>query len=244
MSQHELTDDYSDSYILDICSPPDLKHRDPGFPIFAGKVLKIADKYEVDSVRHAVVKQLESDWPKDLSEWYRFKADMEKQVELNGLKIIDSFSFNEPASAIRVAMDHDIPSILPIAFYTLAQVDMNPERPPQMGPAPRWDLLNANDFVRLMGGKQFMAVGMNELLEVFIIEQCSAQRCGNELTKLKATKFSMRELCIPDPLGWLYGVLKDLDRKDLCSACQGAVRKGILKTMEICWRHLPRVFEL
>lgn len=93
------------------------------------KLLDIAAKYQVDSVRPLVVDRIIEDWPTTLFRWLQQQAEVSTVVKIydagEDIAPDDPFDslFPEPAAAIRMALDHNIPSILPAAFYALAQID-------------------------------------------------------------------------------------------------------------------------
>ena len=64
------------------------------------------------------------DWPTTLDEWLVLEDELEKaareELGLHSLGMDNRFP--EPASAIRIALDYNIPSILPAAFYTLSRI--------------------------------------------------------------------------------------------------------------------------
>ncbi len=230
----------------------EFKRRDPDFPIFAGRVLKLATKYKVDSVRQAVVKHLESDWPTDLPGWHSYHADKVKHIESICHNIHPNSAFSEPTSAIRVAMDHNIPSILPAAFYSLAQIDATDPWPSKQSPsiAARWDMLDSADL-RFIRGKQALMFMMDMFTNIFSISgnrKCRAPRCASELDELKELYWTVHpdDLRFPDPLQRLNDYLTDLDDYGplLCARCLGTVRSNALSQMETIRRRLPEIFRL
>lgn len=97
-------------------------------------VMDIAAKYQVANVRPFIVNQLTAEWPKQLLPWLLRHNELKTAYKV--ISFADDSLFNpdehfrwvqnrapDPASAIRIALDHNIPSILPVAFYTLCQVD-------------------------------------------------------------------------------------------------------------------------
>ena len=110
-----------------LCRGTAYKRFDPNTPVLVQGALKLAMKYECDALRHRIVSSLEADWPQTLAQWDARRAEAvllrsEHSLQLtgrvNGLYLDDRLP--EPASAIRLASDYGIPSILPAAFYTLA----------------------------------------------------------------------------------------------------------------------------
>lgn len=60
----------------------------------------------------------------------------------------------DPASVIRLAIDFDIPSVLPAAYYALSTYDISaPPYALTACPWPRWDLLRPEELLRYYQGK-------------------------------------------------------------------------------------------
>lgn len=91
----------------------------------AMRILKVARKYQVDSIHQFLERQIEDDWPTNCIDWLRRRKD-EEAVEAPG-RIVDNVecsmieSYPEPASAIKLGIEYGMRSILPAAFYCLAQ---------------------------------------------------------------------------------------------------------------------------
>lgn len=162
------------------CSKLPYPRLDPRTPDGVRSILLMANKYQVDSIRQQIVERLESDWPQSYVDWQRQQAEVQVQLEYN--KRIDEGHFHytkpsrldnafpEPASAIRLARDCDIPSILPAAFYHLSRLNidddwdtarkpLDPTAPlwaaytPTMHRTVRWSLLTADDLRCMLAGK-------------------------------------------------------------------------------------------
>ena len=124
------------------------KKRDSDTPMRGMKLLKVADKYQIDGPRQLIVQQIENDWPKSLAELLQQQAELERICDIDLFTtfkdvILDN-QFPEPASAIRIAIDFNIPTILPAAFYVLSQIE--PE----------------NDYARYRGGPWDAWTGMDD----------------------------------------------------------------------------------
>ena len=99
----------------------------------------------MDTIRTRAVEILEDSWPSTFNGWLRLKSELNtiRDVSLrdpdnlfNG-QIVDDCT-PEPASAIRIAEDYDIPTILPYAYYRLAVMPISND----------WDKFRADEDLR------------------------------------------------------------------------------------------------
>ncbi|KIP05783.1 hypothetical protein PHLGIDRAFT_486230 [Phlebiopsis gigantea 11061_1 CR5-6] len=145
------------------------KRYHPDAALAATGALKLIAKYEVDHLRDRLIRHIEADWPKSPTEWiimYRirqtytdvnqFHGELGKNVPLEN-------SFPEPASAIRLARECGIPSILPAAFLELVGIDRGKDWDDLREDddnlsfdtrSARWSLLSILDSQRLEVGKK------------------------------------------------------------------------------------------
>ncbi|TFK47456.1 hypothetical protein OE88DRAFT_1811253 [Heliocybe sulcata] len=100
----------------------------PDTPHKVKPILALCNKYDIPSIRERIVSRLEEDWPRTLNEWDALEAEIEEmQKDLHDSHDCDAYNHNcdltnflpEPVSAINLAVDCDVPSILPAAFYQL-----------------------------------------------------------------------------------------------------------------------------
>ena len=170
------------------------------------RIAKLGDKYQVDSIGQAILAHLRTMWPTTLTDLLRMvkaRADWAKLYhteEASYNQPLDSKlhlceSFPEPASAIRLARDYDIPAILPAAFYILATSD--PDAPwPDRGvfrgkkllrtsvPA-NWALLEDGDRLRLFRGRDRLRGLVLDIRDIFvngILEFMGGRQCTGEWT--------------------------------------------------------------
>lgn len=88
------------------------------------RILKMATKYQLDAIRARIVSAIEADWPLSLDEWNKVDLLMDLKSKGDGLrfKCLPSDAFlPEPAAAIALARQFDIPKILPAAYYELSR---------------------------------------------------------------------------------------------------------------------------
>ncbi|EKM60332.1 uncharacterized protein PHACADRAFT_167708 [Phanerochaete carnosa HHB-10118-sp] len=100
-----------------------LKRLDSDTPLRVRGILKVADKYEVDSIHSRTIQHLKEDWPTSALAWLRFCRDEKLYSEdcARYLSLEDDTEhpedhFPEPASAIRLARDLELSSIFPAAL--------------------------------------------------------------------------------------------------------------------------------
>ena len=154
----------------------------PDMPLRFSKIMKLATKYQFDSVRKRIVNAMEDSWPRTFPDWLRFKAEaaaLEQDYHYDGqrtaAKRLDD-CVPEPASAIRFARDFDVPSILPFAFYTLATIDSDADwdaerqKEPEAQQYPktycaRWALLQPDDYRRLLRGRKAFAYDVSAVVQ-------------------------------------------------------------------------------
>ena len=97
-----------------------LKRRHPDTALRLAGVMKLAKKYEVESLRTLILRHLEADWPQNVEEWGDFQVQMShaKEQHLNNppyYKYSNAFideRFPEAGSSLRFALDHKCPSLL------------------------------------------------------------------------------------------------------------------------------------
>ena len=147
---------------------PVLKHYDPDFPVAVAGLMRLATKYQVDSLCKRIANHLEQQWPKTLEEYAQLQSTREAAWDIRTRFRTPPVyaSFPEPAAAISLAVEYNIPSILPAAFYALAM--SNPElnawdcalessfQYDKTRPA-RWSLLDKGSLLRCYQGKHTLS---------------------------------------------------------------------------------------
>ncbi|KAI1784925.1 hypothetical protein LXA43DRAFT_1040201 [Ganoderma leucocontextum] len=149
------------------------KRFDPNTPLAVSGVIRLADKYCIESLREHFIKVVISDWPTTLKEWDIFqieiKAAKEKIALTNAEKEgPDPSDFDhlrdhipEPASAIAFAQEFGCHQILPAAYYQLSTIE------PYHGwnnnwqtsePCARWELLSKDNLLRYIRGSNHLLV--------------------------------------------------------------------------------------
>lgn len=167
-----------------LCRLP-LKRLDPDTPLVVRGILKLAAKYQVDSIRARIIQHLEEDWPTSALAWLRFShderlynADCARYVTLEDGKFPED-KFPEPAAAVRLARDFDIPSILPAAYLRLlyadatldwddirCRKDMSHGRNTR---SARWRLLDHTDMLRIAQGRMRLVLCLPQVHRAFML---------------------------------------------------------------------------
>ena len=144
--------------------------------------MRIATKYQVDSICQAVKHHLEAEWPTSIEGWLRLTASkvslrgIPHPLELFGPRRMLFERSPEPASTIRLAVDFNIPSVLPAAFYLLSTLEYDDEWDATRNGGPhsrrrvqnsRFKLLKEPELFRYFQGKYRLAKEMMNLQGIF-----------------------------------------------------------------------------
>ena len=232
-------------------------------------VMRLASKYEIEPIRSLIVKHVEADWPHSLEEWDAQQAERSSAAEaylaskdkkFKGHYIDDVYP--EPVAAIRFALEFDIPSILPSAWYQLATTDAKVHldydavhRHPTMrtfshpcSKKARWQLLS--ESATLMTTTMFGKAKMEEYMKVaeHIIRNSSlacenSHRCEQAGLK-KAREFLSMYGTPADPLYGIQQVLSGgLWDTDMCAECIVYKENQLRKARRTIWEALPVDFQ-
>ncbi|THH23133.1 hypothetical protein EUX98_g8048 [Antrodiella citrinella] len=244
------------------------KRFNPNTPVLVSGALKLAMKYECDALRSRIVENLEADWPTTLAQWdarrseaviARSEHSQQATGKINGLYLDDRLP--EPASAIRIASDYAIPSILPAAFYQLAllstDADWDRYRTNLSGEGrhlrfgartARWGLLDKTDLMRLVHGQKLVAAYTRAIgVDLFGL-RCLRNSKGCVRCKVECWKYFQENapISMDDPLD----VLADCMRLDSlftelpCATCVAEIKVMAEKKRSELWRSLPAFFNL
>ncbi|KAI0778722.1 hypothetical protein BD413DRAFT_464683 [Trametes elegans] len=241
------------------------KRFDPNTPVLVEGALKLAMKYECDALRRRIIESLEADWPQTLAQWDARRAEAvilrsEHSLQLAGKvggRYLDD-RLPEPASAIRIASDHAVPSILPAAFYQLALLSTdadwdasraNPGKHLRFGArTARWRLLDKRDLMRLVHGQKLLAGHTRAIGTDIFGLRC--QRGVKGCTKARNDCWKYFQENAPNSMDDPLDILHDCMRLDTlftdlpCAACTAEITVMAEKKRRELWRSLPAVFNL
>ncbi|GJE88205.1 hypothetical protein PsYK624_042880 [Phanerochaete sordida] len=138
-----------------------------------GGPLKVAAKYEVDSVLCQLAPIIERDWPSQYEDWVRREAGIKRthsRIETSNkghsISYVPRSKFQDPAAVIQVAQKAQLNSVLPAAYYDLSRILLRPPR--YMRTSSRWadaKLLDRDDLERLTVGRERIADHLRGKLE-------------------------------------------------------------------------------
>ncbi|PCH34156.1 hypothetical protein WOLCODRAFT_22496 [Wolfiporia cocos MD-104 SS10] len=241
------------------------KRFNPNTPVLVEGTLKLATKYECDALRTRIVENLEADWPQTLAQWDARRAEgilarsehaQQFTGKVNGLYLDDRLP--EPASAIRIASDYGIPSILPAAFYQLALLSTdadwdeyraNPGKHLRFGArTARWRLLDKRDLLRLVHGQRLIAAYTRDIGTYVFGRRCqrAVKSCAKARTECWKYFQENAPISMDDPLDILYDCsrLETLLPDVPCAACVADIATIAEKKRRELWRSLPAFFNL
>lgn len=153
----------------------------PDTPIRLRGAMKLATKYEIDSVRKRIIEIMEDSWPTTYERWAVFSAGMTRIRQLAWWNPtypdhVCRVLIPEPAAAISFAQEFDIPTILPFAYYTLACISIYAEWKedsdigcwstdrPGAPCAARWGLVDRTGMRMVMEGRENICQRFHSLL--------------------------------------------------------------------------------
>lgn len=234
----------------------------------------MANKYQVEKIRRIIVERLESDWPQSLTDWRRLEAEIEVMESGAWALAEDPQTMTylhvdrhlpEPASAIRLAHECDIPSILPAAYYQLSWLTV--EHDTDLAGKDRtlfvmthgleqrtaqWSLLEKEDLMRVLRGKvklqqRYPSSRLQCCLSTFLErEMTKDQLCFMHLERdegafIKYLWDKMEKASTSDILKGYQSILKEIDQKTpVCSTCS---RRAELRfDCQEIWDNLPSIF--
>jgi len=225
-----------------------LENRNPLAAIKYRGILILSKKYFVRVLQKLLRARFRADWPSTLQEWDKLMEQYDTLCTAAvpphdaASQFIDNRML-EPASAIRLAREADIPEILPAAFYMLSTISpfmdfdaLRSSSPPVLtnfeGNAlawvsgertARWELLTSSDLMCLMRGRYRMM----EFAQRF--EQDAGRcACDNLLCVHQISKRRLLNGSTPDPLR----VLKEISStRALNNTCHDAVLSLATRSM-------------
>ncbi|KAF8121087.1 hypothetical protein EV363DRAFT_1366836 [Boletus edulis] len=228
--------------------------RNPHYPELITPILDLSRKYGIDRIQAQIVRHLESDWPQTLSDWDKVERDIAAIRGDSDTDRIDDY-FPEPAAAIKVAHQFDIPSILPAAFYHLSRLSVlddwdkthadpsidiqNPTRR-----TARWGLLSGKDYRCLLLGKAELANFLRGCINPGDLRHSQTNRwesCaeGEEIWK------DILDKCLQsaDPLALLKS-MKERKNSKRCQACVNTLTAKIQVVRTQIWEKLGDLFHM
>lgn len=234
----------------------------PETPFDVRAMLSMATKYQISHIRDCIVERLESDWPQTILAWDTLEGEIERTTEHSNVHWYTDDRFPEPASAIRLARDFHIPSILPAAFYQLSRLNVADDRARRRKEdnilydagfnkrTAQWDLLSGGDLLCVMRGQEKLRKVAREFIYPLICgqtdlsQQCDITLVLNELSTEHgaATTTDILEYFRQFAIHWKKGY--GSGERDMCYSCEDAADESLRDIREQIWTKLPEYFEL
>jgi BTB/POZ domain len=239
-----------------------IKRLDPSTPSSVKQVLTLANKYGMEALRERIVMHIEGDWPQALWRWDSLEHEIrEMAINCEEDANLDDY-LPEPASAIRLARDCNIPSILPSAFYHLSRISVYHDRHKvrhgdfrgtcfhhddtcDYQRSADWNLLSSSDYTCLLKGKVRLAAASCELFKLAHHTEPHTIACllSRDITPL----LEIREAC-RESSDVLEASRQQMQRKDfgdhVCSSCTRYIRRELGRFRRALWLKLPEYFAL
>ncbi|KAI0315093.1 hypothetical protein OF83DRAFT_1285097 [Amylostereum chailletii] len=229
------------------------------FPGMYEGILRLAQKYDAQELREIVVEGVRREWPTTLKRWNAKRLILDINAELVEDQPLDDEDswllsyevYPNPAQAIRLAVQFDIPDILPVAFYNLACIFMDRSRDSDLKDQEvMLDGLSSPELRRLVLGTAALRAEVRTV-DHFLYPAhgfCSGSdgACQDTIAAwCKTALLSMYESS--DLLEWLRLQEKDMDFTKLhhvCGPCSERTKKTLRARAGAIWVKLPSLFGL
>ncbi|KAH0826099.1 hypothetical protein J3R83DRAFT_11656 [Lanmaoa asiatica] len=247
--------------ILYYQSPLPWTPRSPRYPALITPILDLSRKYGIDRVREQVLRHLESDWPQTLKDWDKLERDIEFMISDSDVEYIDDY-LPEPAAAIKLAYQFDIPSILPSAFYHLSRLSILDDWDKTHADSAmsirnlrkrtaQWGLLSAKDFHCLLLGKAEFAGILRRCINTGELRHRKVDNgVGRSRDECEMGERLWKDICdrcseSADPLALLKSLATfEGDEAQHCRTCAKALRARIPAVRAEIWKKLGDLFHL
>ncbi|GJE88206.1 hypothetical protein PsYK624_042890 [Phanerochaete sordida] len=225
--------------------------------------LRMAAKYDMESVTKQLTPFLTRDWPSSPGDWLEFEGTLEPAWERQRPQ--------DPAAVVRLAQDVRLRAVLPAAFYELSRSFLR--RPPYQDLPDNCadsSLLTRDDLERLAVGRERIqrfvtrdvVQSLRRELELYQIDGADVL-CENMTGRAKTP-------CIAHLLGWwnirvamymeelVHDPLRTLELlsskvrsagsdqalRETCGGCRGWCSRFLIDSTFSLWGELPKFFEL
>ena len=222
----------------------------------------MTDKYAINYLREGIITQIENCWPRTLRQWDELESRRQATVVLSKGALDNKPDLEspypnrllpEPASAIRLAQECNISSILPTAFYHLSRLSIDDDwsksqersEAVKTGSTADWGLLTADDLRCLLKGRAKMRRTSQEILHFGFHRQEWSEECSPaQRWKLLG---EIEEACIksPDVLRATKDYIEKEDYGDgICHPCHSRIRYDLGTFRYALWTMLSDFFSL
>jgi len=220
----------------------------------------LTEKYAITRFRQNIITQIEERWPCTLRQWDELDSRSHATMVLSS-GALDSHPhlespdpevpFPEPASAIRLARECNIPIILPAAFYHLSRLSILNEwgelqgrsEAVKTGFVAEWGLLTADDLRCLLEGQAKLRQAPRKILHFGLHreewhEVCSPEKRQKLLREITGVCIQSRDVLriTRNYMG------KWNDGNGICRLCSSHIRRDLATFREALWTLLSNFF--
>jgi hypothetical protein len=233
------------------------------------QVLHLINKYDMKYFRRRIVEHMELDWPQSLYQWDKLEDeiysirtmwDVAQDSDSDDRPMYADDHLPEPASAIRLARDCNIPSVLPAAFYHLSRLSIYNDwfrirdgslHHQELGNGCRtakWNLLVPEDFICLLKGHEKLPAVVGEMLQFHFLQEkdghslddCNISQCFGIFKEIRDTCRHSRDV---------FRTTRRLREKarfgdQVCQLCCSSIRQELDRFRQSLWMRLPEIFGL
>ncbi|KAI0055890.1 hypothetical protein BV25DRAFT_1719423 [Artomyces pyxidatus] len=234
---------------------------DGAFPPSYAGVLRLATKYDAQKIRKVVVRALQMQWPMLLSEWNAVQDSYvvpETEALMAGETDL-SHIHADPAHAIRLGTDLDVPAILPVAYYDLMSIyELQSPDAAEAGESRQAELsvLTNAELHRLLVGRGALRAWVRQRMIAPLRTVLPHSACALDGACAKTLQAKLGEFrtglsggtyaC--DPVAWLKTASEVcmLGTRDevACVHCKSAARDCLMGLRYELWTKLPQLFRL
>lgn len=226
-------------------------------------LVRIAKKYQFDQLTSVIIDHVANMWPKTLHEWDLQESTfrlLQNSSHVTATQLRHAVS--EPASAIMFALEFDVPTILPAAFYMLAVTpsgaDWASTLPTKstLYSAARWDLLDGPTAIKLLRGRDslrahlpkiplFNSIGHRSVFAAFGDSNVAGTTCDSAKKEALNGITGGAEFLSGHPHH--LRILQDVSiqlagNPGICSNCILDLDQRVTEARSALWAHLPKAF--
>ena len=226
-------------------------------------LFELATKYCFDGLRERLKSVVRDAWPSSLKGWLKRHELFDEEVKMTVSKPKDyiKLHISEPASSLMLALEYDIPEIVPTIFMILSGIKIDAEWRSEdvlvsdLRWKARWSLLNSKALRTLQYGRERLQDFLPVVLSTFqsSVNCKSRLACSSVYPDLKLALYeTASSLSIPSVLNILQcihkngprDILLEKDGKDLCNNCSLSMSWMAKQVQEEIWRFLPEWFRI
>ncbi|KAK7690545.1 hypothetical protein QCA50_005643 [Cerrena zonata] len=209
-------------------------------------LLRLGTKYKITELREEAVARLRVCFPRRLGSFIN-SLSMRNDAGFSCVPDVIAMGISDVLEVINLARAHDIPDILPPAFYICSTLS-----PVQMVPVKTWDddpptLLSPKDLRRLLRGKDSLIQEDNDFMLLLRTEfRPNLKSCKQLCHRRFNAAFNSNPESLPDAGTFLvqnFWVNEVLPDKDFCVDCIEDMVEEVNRHRREIWSNLGKTFD-